>query len=146
MTWDEAEAAIKTYVEVQWAISAYASVRLFWENLDWVEGEDRFLYLTIEGLFAEKTIFGSTTKRMSVEHGIVFVHCFVEKGVGKQSALKMLVAMNQILEIKSISSVIDLEGAAPPSPVEDDSLIAGRPGGNYFRCSSSVPFIVRSNI
>lgn len=146
MTWDEAEAAIKAYVEAQWALGAYAGVRLFWENLDWKDGEDRFLYISMEALFAEKTIFGSVTKRMSVEHGIVFVHSFVEKGVGKQPALKMLVAMNNILEIKSISSVIDLEGAAPPSPVEDDSLVAGKPGGNYFRCSSSVPFIVRSNI
>jgi hypothetical protein len=146
MNWAEAEANIKTYVEAQWAISSFSSVKLFWENLDWIIGKDRFLYISIEAVFSEKTIFGSISKRMSVEHGIVFIHSFTEKGVGKQPALQMLVTMNQILEIKTISSVIDLEGSAPPSPVEDDSLVAGKPGGNYFRCSSSVPFIVRSNI
>jgi hypothetical protein len=146
MNWDAAEAAIKAYAEAQWALSAFASVKLFWENETWIEGQDRFLYLDIQAVFSEKSIFGSATKRMSIEHGLVFIHAFTEQGVGKQPALQMLVAMNQILEIKSISSVIDLEGAAPPSPVESDSLIAGKPGGNYFRCSSSVPFIVRSNI
>ena len=146
MNFDQAEESIRAYIEAQWALSAYEDVKIFWENEDWIEGTDTFVYVDIQGVFAEKTIFGSTGKRMSVEHGIVFPHAFTPKGIGKSLARNLVVTLTQILEIKTIAEFIDLEGGAPPSPVEDDSLINGQPGGNYFRCSGSIPFIVRSSI
>ena len=146
MDWDAAESSIKSHIETQWSLSSYASVKLFWENEDWIEGTKEFMYVDIQGLMAEKTIFGSSGKRMAIDHGIVFFHAFVEKGIGKTLALKRIVALTRILELQSIASVIDLEGGNPPSPIEDDELVAGKPGGRYFRCSGSVPFIVRSNV
>jgi len=148
MNWAQAESEIRAYIEVQWAASAYSGVRLFWENEDWIEGTEEFIYVDIQGVFSEKTIFGGVGKRMSVENGIVFLHAFNPKGTGKSRALSLLVSLTQILELKSIGTggVIDLEGGAPPSPVEDDALVSGFPGGNYYRCSGSVPFIVRSSI
>jgi hypothetical protein len=146
MNFAQAEVEIKSYVESQWALSAYSTLPIFWENEEWKRGVDRFLYVNIEGIFADKTIFGGSGKRMSIESGIVFFHSFVEKGAGKQIALLPVVALTQILEIKSIASVIDMDGGAPPSPVDEDTLVSGRPGGNYYRCSGSVPFIVRSSI
>lgn len=146
MNWDVAEGSIRSHIETQWALTAYSGVKLFWENENWIEGVSEFMYIDIQGLTSEKTIFGGTGKRMAIDHGIVFIHSFVEKGIGKTLCLRRVVALTQILELQSIASVIDLEGGAPPSPVEDDELVAGRPGGRYFRCSGSVPFIVRSNV
>lgn len=146
MDWDVAETSIRTHIEAQWALGAHASVKIFFENEDWIEGTKEFMYVDIQGLTAEKTIFGSVGKRMAVDSGIVYFHAFVEKGIGKTLANRRIVAMSRILELQTIASVIDLEGSNPPSPIEDDELILGRSGGNYFRCSGSVPFIVRSSI
>lgn len=147
MDWTAAEAAIRNHVETQWALTSFAAdTKLFWENENWIEGTERFVYLDIQGINAEKTIFGGTGLRMSVESGIVFFSSFVEKGVGKAPSVSRIVAMTQILQLRTLSSDIDLEGGAPPSPVEDDELVAGKPGGSYFRCSGSVPFILRSNV
>lgn len=146
LDWDAAEASIKSHIETQWASGTYSGVKIFWENEDWIEGIKEFMYVDIQGLMAEKSIFGGTGKRFAVEHGIVFFHAFVEKGIGKTLATRRIVALTRILELQTIASFIDLEGGNPPSPVEDDELVAGKPGGMFFRCSGSVSFIVRSNL
>jgi hypothetical protein len=103
----------------------------------------------IEGTYAEKGLYGSVTKHSSIEAGIVFFHSFTPSGEGKAEAVSSVVTMSEILELKTISNVIDFEGANPPSPaiygIDDKLLTNSQPGGNYYRCSGSVPFIVRGN-
>jgi len=147
MTWDEVELALRTHIETQWALGAYASVELVWEN-EQEPDLPNYMAVYIEGVYAEKTIYGSVGKRSAVDAGIVFFHSFIPSNQGKSETVKAVVLMSQILELKVISSYIDLEGANPPSPAiygTDDRLLPNpQPGGNYYRCSGSVPFIVRS--
>lgn len=146
MTWSEAEAAIRTQIETQWALSSYSNLPLAWENENSAYS-DRYMAVLIEGIFADKTIYGSAGKRMSIEGGIVFFHAFVPTGEGKTEARGAVEAMTGILELQTISDTIKLEGGNPPSPVEADvSIVRAQPGGNYYRCSGSVPFILIRNV
>ncbi len=103
----------------------------------------------IEGIYAEKGLYGSVGKHSSIEAGIIFFHSFTPSGEGKKEAVESVVTMSGILELKTISGAINCEGANPPSPAiygTDDQLLPNpQPGGNYYRCSGSVPFIVIGN-
>ena len=155
MNWTQAETAIRSYIEAQWALGSYASMPLVWENED-ENVEDMpepFMLLNIEGTYGEKTIYGSEGKRSSIEAGIVFYHAFTKVGEGKSLATGPVVAMGDILQLRTISSVIDLDGSNPPSPVysrrdelDREIINQNQPMGNYYRCSGSVPFIIRSAI
>lgn len=147
MNWDAAEAAIKSHIETNWAAGAHAAIPLVFENENASYGTS-YMLVNIEGIFAEKGIYGSVGKRSSVEGGIVFFHCYVAAGSGKAAATAPVRALTQMLELQVISSVIDMDGGNPPSPADqgDPMVPADQPGGNYFRCSGSVPFIVRSAI
>ncbi|BBK37689.1 hypothetical protein STAQ_27670 [Allostella sp. ATCC 35155] len=145
MDWHDAEAAIRAHVEAQWPLSQFAAMPLAWEN-EFSGYQNDFITLVVEGTYADKSIYGSSGKRLSVEAGIVFFHCFVEPGRGKAAALAPVVAMTRILELRAIQGAIRLEGGAPPSPVaEGPEVAAQQPGGAYYRCSGSVPFIVIGN-
>lgn len=145
MLWTDAEAAIRTHIETQWVAGAYADVELVFDNENDPYGE-RYVFISIEGVYAEKWVFGSVGKRCSVEAGIVFIHAFVPTGSGKTEVNGIVQAMTSMLELQTLSAQIKLEGGAPPSPVEygrfDRELLRTQPGGNYFRCSGSVPFSV----
>ncbi len=146
MLWSDAEAAIRTYVETAWALSAYHQIPLVWEN-EIAPPQTTFIVMTIEGVFPEKTIFGTAGKRESIEHGLVFYHCFVPTGTGKQAASRPVDAMTGILQLTPIAAGLNFAGANPPSPVErgeatDASITAAQPAGVYYRCSGSVPFIL----
>ena len=146
MLWSDAEAAIRAYIETQWALTAYGMIPLVWEN-EIAPPQSTFIIMTIEGVFPEKTIFGTTGKRESIEHGLVFYHCFVPTGAGKQTALQPVVAMTGILQLTPIAAGLNFAGANPPSPVErgeatDAFITSAQPAGVYYRCSGSVPFIL----
>lgn len=145
MAWTTAEAAIRAYIEAQWALGAYPAVPLQFEN-DTQTRATTFVHLMIEGLFAEKGIYGGSGKRGSVEHGIIFIHAFVPKGDGKATATNLVDAMTTILELKTLAAGINAGGGDPPSPIDSGDGPGGlpypQPGGNYYRCSGSVPFIV----
>ncbi len=155
MDWTQAETAIRAHIETQWGISSFADMPLVWENED-ENVEDMpepFMVLNIEGTYNEKTIYGSEGKRSSIEAGIVFYHAFVKIGNGKTAATGPVVSMGNILQLRTISSVIDMDGSNPPSPVyskrdelDREIINQNQPMGNYYRCSGSVPFIVRSAI
>lgn len=145
MLWNAAETAIRSLMETQWALGAYTNMPLVFENENTIY-DDRYMAVSIEGVFAEKAMYGSAGHRLSVEAGIVFFHAFIPTGKGKSTAMGAVAAMTAILEYQVISNAIRLEGGAPPSPVaygaDDRELPNQQPGGNYFRCSGSVPFIV----
>ena len=146
MTWSDAEAAIRALIETQWPLSAYAAIPLEFDNENGVFS-DRYMYVSVEGVYAEKSIYGGPGMRSSVEAGIVFFHAFVPTGSGKSQAIGAVQAMTAILELQTLSGTIKLEGGAPPSPIEygaefDRGLPRAQPGGNYYRCSGSVPFVV----
>lgn len=147
MNWLEAETAIRLHIETQWALSSYFNIPLVWENEEEIIN-DKYMMIEIEGIFSEKTIYGSVGKRSSVEFGIVFFHCFVPINSGKSAAIGPIISMNSILELQSVESYIDLEGANPPSSAQSgsDAATQKQPGGNYYRCSGSVPFIVRNAV
>ena len=156
MNWTQAETAIRNHIETQWALGAYATLPIVWENEDNVNTTDvpeSFVQINIEGTYADKTIYGSTGKRSSIEAGIIFYHCFVPIGSGKALASGPVVTLGDILQLQTISQVIDLEGSNPPSPVysqrdelDREIINQNQPSGNYYRCSGSVPFIIRSVI
>ncbi len=151
MTWGDVEIALRSHIETQWALGNFTNFELVWENEPEPES-DRYMGVYIEGTYSEKTIYGSVGKRSGIEAGIVFFHSFIPMGEGKAEAVGSVVAMADILQLKTISQFIDLEGSNPPSPVysgrdELDRLIPSpQPMGNYYRVSGSVPFIVRSAI
>ncbi len=155
MNWTDAETAIRSHVETQWALGAYASMPLVWENED-ENVEDMpepFMVINIEGTYSDKTIFGSAGKRSSIEAGIVFYHAFTQIGAGKALATGPVVSMGDILQLQVISQYIDMDGSNPPSPVysrrdelDREIINQNQPMGNYYRCSGSVPFIIRSSI
>jgi uncharacterized membrane protein len=145
-TWTEAEAALRAFITDEWAGTGRAdAMPLAFEN-ETAEYNGSFLAINIDGIWAEKTIFGSSGKRSSVQAGIVFLHAFVPTGSGKASALDAIQAMTVLLELQTIADRIYLEGGAPPSPVAygdtDREITSSQPGGNFYRCSGSVPFIV----
>jgi hypothetical protein len=149
MNWPDAEAAIRSLIETEWALTPYAATMpLAWEAETDV-AEEQFVFVTIEGTFGDKTIYGGPGKRSSIEAGLIFYHAFVPTGTGKQLALSAVNAMTGILELRVVQSDIRIEGANPPSPIEmspDRDLPRSQPGGMYFRCSGSVPFIVIGTI
>jgi hypothetical protein len=145
MDWTSAETALKVHIETEWAAGPYASVPLIWENtLD--DPADTMMALAIEGIYGEKTIFGSPGRRTSIDAGIVFFHAFVPLGSGKFNCVSMVEAMTAMLELRSVAPGINMDGGNPPTPVEfrmtDRGVPTQQPNGNYFRCSGSVPFIV----
>lgn len=145
MNWPDAEVAIRSLIETEWALTPYAATMpLAWENENDTP-ESQFLFVTIEGTFADKTIYGGPGKRSSVEAGLVFYHAFVPVSTGKSLALNAINTMNGILQLQVVQSAIRIEGANPPSPIEmtpDRDVPRSQPGGMYYRCSGSVPFIV----
>jgi hypothetical protein len=147
MNWTQAETALRTHIEVNWALSSYANIPLVWENEHEPES-GVYMAVNIEGVYAEKGVYGSGGKRSSIEAGIIFFHNFVEVETGKAQATAPIDTLVEILELKTVSTYIDLEGANPPSPVAygtDDREVGNpQPGGQYYRCSCSVPFIIRS--
>jgi hypothetical protein len=149
MNWPEAEAAIRAEIETQWASTAFTAFSLAWQN-EVEDFDDSYMAVDIDGVYAEKTIFGSPGKRSSIEAGIVYYHAFTPIGRGKALALAAVQAMTDILELRTLSDVIKIDGANPPSPVEatgsrDREMPTQQPGGMYYRCSGSVPFIVIGN-
>lgn len=146
MLWEAAEAALRSHVETQWALGAYATTQLIWENETYQPDgkETDFVYLSIEGTYADKGIFGSVGKRASEEGGIVFFSAFVPQGVGRTRATALVQTMTGILELQRVSTAISLAGGTPPSPADaaDVNIPGMQPGGVYYRVSGSVPFIV----
>ncbi len=150
MNFLEAETAIRSYIETQWAMSDFSDIPLVFENEPEPES-NIYMGIYIEGTFSEKGYYGSEGKKSSVEAGIVFIHGFTPTGEGKSRNSDMVITLSQILELKTISNVIDMDGANPPSPVyskreELDRLLPPQqPKGNYYLVSGSVPFIIRGN-
>lgn len=143
MLWADAEAAIEAHIREQWALTAYAAVPLAFEAIV-PDPTERFVAISIEGTYADKSIYGSAGKRISIEGGIVFIHAFIPSNTGKREALQLVDAMTGILELQQLTGGIALEGGNPPSPVDQaDPMVPGQqPGGAFYRCSGSVPFIV----
>lgn len=141
MYWHEAEATIQDYIRTQWALTNFAHVPLQFEN-DPDSKADLFVYITVEGTFAEKSVYGSTGKRFSDELGHVFLHVFGPAGSGKLGLVEMVVTLSNFLELRSLDTGLMMEGANPPSPImnADQTQNGTQPGGNYYRCSGSVPF------
>lgn len=154
MIWAEAEAAIRAEIETQWPQTAYAAMPLVWENEVAESAVGQYMAVDIEGVSSEKSIFGAPGKRFSVQDGVVFFHAFVPIGTGKAAALGAVQAMTSILELRAlgVGAEIRIEGGATPSPVEarrdrDWELVnRGQPGGNYYRCSGSVAFILTGTL
>ena len=158
MPWDEVEDALRNHIETQWALSSFSTIQLIFEN-EIVDPQEKFIFIDIQGTYADKSVYGSTSGRLHIEGGIVYIHCFAPSGGGKRAAVSPVVAMTAILELQTVANVIKLEGGNPPSPTEqrefDPSLTGSRrttrpdsllpiiqPSGNYYRVSGSVPFIV----
>lgn len=144
MNWDAAETAIRSHIETQWAAGSYSSIPLVFEN-ERADYSGKYIAVMVEANFADKGIYGSAGKRLSIEGGLVFFHCFVESGSGKAAAVAPVRALTQMLELQTISGVIDMEGGNPPSPADHGDPLTpnDQPKGMYYRCSGSVPFIVR---
>lgn len=146
MLWPAAKAALQSHVETQWAAGAYAFVPLIWENKNFQPPGDMsaFVWLSIEGTYAEKGIFGGVGKRSSVEAGLLLFSAFVEAGTGAEDADGMVSALTTMTELQVISNAIYCEGGNPPSPAESTTVnIPGvQPGGSYYRVGGSVPFII----
>lgn len=146
MDWVTAETTIKAFVEGQWAASVYASVPLVWENaLD--DPSATFISATIEGTYTEVSIYGSTGKRCVTRGGIIYFHAFTPLGSGKDAAIGMITTLTNAIEIQSLADGLNTDGGNPPSPVEvrslyDRGIPIQQPGGDYYRCSGSVPFLV----
>ena len=63
MSWQSAEEALQSYIDAGWASSPYASVPLIYENsLD--DPVETYVFVAIEGTYAEKTMFGGPGKRL----------------------------------------------------------------------------------
>lgn len=144
MDWPTAEATLKAFVEGQWAASAYAGVPIIWENvLD--EPAATFVFATVEGTYTETTVYG--TRRCVISAGVVFFHAFTPLGSGKTQAVSMVYTLTSAIELQAIAAGLNTDGGNPPTPVEsrrdlDRGMPYLQPGGDYFRCSGSVPFIV----
>ena len=145
MNWPDAEMVIRSTIETGWALTPYAAdMPLAWEN-EPDTPEAQFVFVTIEGTYVDSTIYGGPGKRSSIEAGLVFFHAFVPISTGKVLALNAIDTLSRMLELQVMQSAIRLDKANPPSPIEmtpDRDLPRSQPGGMYFRCSGSVPFIV----
>lgn len=136
--------AIRSHVETAWATGAYADTPLVWAN----EYPDRtvdlasFVYLSVEGNGSDKTMFGTSGKRVSQEYGLVYFSVFVPEGTGTATATAMADVLIAALELQAIASEIKMDGANPPSPADPTEVtVPGQqPGGAYYRVSASVPF------
>lgn len=146
MTFADAKAAIRAHIATQWAAGAYADVAVLWENESPEQVYDRFVFVSIAGIDADKSIYGSAGFRFSQEIGIVFVHAFVPQGVGTSLPDALVGTMTAGLELRVIPTGINMDGANPQSPGDlGDTLTPGmQPGGNYYRVTGSVPFVVIS--
>lgn len=144
MNWDAAEAAIEVHIRTAWAAGSYASIPLVFENGQAADSPS-YMVVTIDGVDADKGIYGSVGKRYSLEFGLVLFHCFVPSGWGKAAASAPVRALTQMIELQTISAAIDMDGGLPPSPTDYGDLLtpAAQPGGNYYRVSGRVPFLIR---
>jgi hypothetical protein len=150
MTWTDAVAALRDFITAQWAGSGLADdMPLAWEN-ESGDYASTFLAVSIEGVSVEKTVYGSVGMRSSVQIGIVFLNAFVPTGSGTAAAFTAIELLTTLLELQTLGGAIKLEGGAPPSPVaygQTDRDISGpQPGGQFYRCSGSVPFILISTV
>lgn len=150
MTWVDAVAALRVFISAQWATTALsATMPLAWEN-ESGDYNDAFLAVSIEGVWAEKTLYGSTGRRLSVSAGVIFLNAFVPSGSGTDDALAAIDGLTALLELQTLGTAIKLEGGAPASPVAygdvDRDIGRNQPGGQFYRCSGSVPFIVLSTV
>jgi hypothetical protein len=143
MNWDAAESAIRSHIESKWAMGSYTSIPLVWENEDAADSPS-YMAVLIEGIDADKWVYGGSGKKASVESGMVFIHCFIPRGWGKAAATAPVRALTQMIELQTIAAGIKMEGGLPPSPADlgDAMTQSGQPGGQYYRCSGAVPFIV----
>lgn len=143
MLWTAAETAIRAHIEAAWAQTAYSAIPLVFDN-EAAAAATSFVAIAVEGTWAEKSVYGSSGKRVSIEAGHVYIDAFVEAGTGKSVATGMVDAMVEILELQQLAGGICLEGANPSSSVASgaDQVPAGQPQGDYYRCSGSVPFLV----
>ncbi len=143
MLWHDAEDAIRAHIEAAWPATDYAAMPLVFEN-ETPPDSGAYLAINVEGTYADKSIYGSAGKRLSIEAGLVFIHAFVAQGEGKRAATGPVVAMTSILELQVISTGIQMDGGNPPTPVADADELAPnpQPGGQFYRCSGSVPFLI----
>lgn len=146
MLWPAVETALKSHIETQWAVGSYPTVKLLWEGGPSVEleNEEPFVFITIDGTYSDKGIYGGTGKRSSVEGGIVLFSAFVTNGAGRALATALAQEMTSAIELQRISTSIYADGGNPPSPADstDINIPGGQPGGSYYRVAGSVPFIV----
>lgn len=150
MTWTDAVAALRAFIEAQWAtLPSAASMPLAFEN-EAGDYNGAFLAVSIEGVMSEKAIYGSVGKRNSIVYGVVFFNAFVPTGSGVAAAFTAIDGLTQLIELRVLATGILLEGGAPPSPVAygdiDRDIASRQPGGQFYRCSGSVPFQVVSAI
>ena len=143
MDWQDVEAAIRAYLEVEWPLTAFTNFPLVWEN-EVPSANTYYMAVNIEGFHGDKSLIGSVGKRISIELGLVFFHSFIPFGIGKQEAISPVVKMTQLLQLSTLNQAIKFEGGNPPSTGNhgDTSIPSAQPGGAYFRCSGSVPFRV----
>lgn len=148
MTFADAKAAIRAHIATQWAAGAYADVAVLWENESPEQVYDRFVFVSIDGVDARKTVYGAAGKRMSKEDGIVFIHAFVPQGIGTSLPDALVGTMTAALELRVIPTGVNMDGANPQSHADlGDTLTPGmQPGGNYYRVTGSVPFFVISTV
>lgn len=144
MDWPTAEATLKAFVEAHWAASIYASVPLVWENsLD--QPSETMIYATIEGTYTEASIYGD--RRCVISAGLIYFHAFTPLGSGKTQALAMVYTLTTAIELQAVAEGLNTDAGNPPAPIEqrrdaDRGMQIQQPGGDYFRCSGSVPFLV----
>jgi len=146
VTWTDAVAALRAFIEAQWASTGLAdNMPLAFEN-EAGDYNSAFLAVSIEGITADKTLYGSVGMRTSVLVGAVFLNAFVPTGSGAGTAFAAIDALTTLLELQTIADAIKTEGGAPPSPVAygetDRDISNSQPGGQFYRVSGSVPFIV----
>jgi hypothetical protein len=150
MTWTDAVAALRTFVEAQWATTGMAAdMPLAFEN-ETADYAGSFLAISIEGIAADKSLYGSVGMRTGVTFGVVFLHAFVPTGTGVATAFAAIDALTTLLELQTVANAIKTEGGAPPSPIayseRDRDIATNQPSGQFYRCSGSVPFIVISTL
>lgn len=151
MDFQDAEDVIRAYIEEQWALTDYASIPLVFENELKAEA-NVYIVVNIEGIpSGYSSVYGGIGKRFKESDGIIFIHCFGETGNTKRLVTKPILAMTEFLELRVLQKVIDLYGANPPSPVyhggDEDFLVPNaQPGGQYYRCTASVPFSLRATL
>lgn len=147
MYFDEAEAVIRSHIETQWALSAYAAMPLVFEA-EAPAASSNYVAIIIDGIAGYGSKYGSTGQRFTIEDGIVFVHAFVPQGAGKAAASGPVRAMLSILELQTVGTGIKMDKANPPSPVGygNDLVDTAQPAGSFYRVSGSVPFVVISTV